>query len=62
MNVNDELERMWREAIMTCFNVLSHHLFGEIDESHKKSVRIANFWIKKAIRIMIDTGNRNSLI
>jgi hypothetical protein len=37
MGVNDELERMWKEAIMACFKVLSQHLCGEIDESHKKS-------------------------
>jgi hypothetical protein len=34
--VYDELERIWKEAVMTQFKVLSQHLPGETDKNHKK--------------------------
>jgi hypothetical protein len=38
----NELERIWKEAVMVQFKVLSWHLPGGIEETHeKKSVRFA---------------------
>jgi hypothetical protein len=36
MTVNNELERMWKEAVMAKFKVLSQHLPGRTEENHKK--------------------------
>jgi len=33
--VNDELEGMWKETIVAYFKVLSRHLPGGTEESHK---------------------------
>jgi surfactin synthase thioesterase subunit len=41
--VNDELERMWKEAVMAEFKVLSWNLPGRTEENHEKtSVRITS--------------------
>jgi hypothetical protein len=32
--VNNELGRMWKEAFMTCFNILSQNLFRGTEEDH----------------------------
>jgi hypothetical protein len=32
--VNDELERMWKEAVMSCFKELSHYLPGGTEDIH----------------------------
>jgi hypothetical protein len=34
--INNELERMWKEAIVAKFKVLSRHLPGGTEENHKK--------------------------
>jgi hypothetical protein len=34
--VNDELERMWKEAVVALFKVLSRHLPGGSEENHEK--------------------------
>jgi hypothetical protein len=34
--VNDELERMWKEAVMAEFKVLSWNLPGRTEENHEK--------------------------
>jgi hypothetical protein len=40
--VDDELERMWKEAVVAEFKVLPRHLPGETEENCEKiSVRIA---------------------
>jgi hypothetical protein len=36
MIVNNELESMWKEAVMAQFKVLSRHLPGGTDEIHEK--------------------------
>jgi hypothetical protein len=36
MIVNYEWERMWEEAVMVYFEVLSQDLLGETDENHAK--------------------------
>jgi len=36
--VNDELTRMWREAVMAYFKELSQHLLWKIEENHEKPV------------------------
>jgi hypothetical protein len=33
--VNHELERMWQERSVACFNVLSLHLSGGTEENHE---------------------------
>jgi hypothetical protein len=35
MIVNNELERMWKEAVMASFKVLSKHLPGGPEEKHE---------------------------
>jgi hypothetical protein len=35
MIVNDELGRMWKEAFMACFNILSQNLTGGTEENHR---------------------------
>jgi hypothetical protein len=35
--VNDELERMWKEAVVAKFKVLSWDVPEETEETHKKS-------------------------
>jgi hypothetical protein len=37
MILNNELERMWKEAVVAQFNVLSHHLLGGTEEYHNKN-------------------------
>jgi hypothetical protein len=41
--MNDELEEMWREAIVVCFQLMFWHLCGKIEEDHKGIVKIPNF-------------------
>jgi hypothetical protein len=36
MPVSDELERMWKEAVMAYFKVLSRHFPGGTEENHEK--------------------------
>jgi hypothetical protein len=35
MIVNYELERMWKEAVMACFKVLSQHMAGGTKKQHE---------------------------
>jgi hypothetical protein len=35
--VNDELEIMWKEEVVACFNVLSHHLPERTEGNQRKS-------------------------
>jgi hypothetical protein len=35
--MNDGLERMWKEAVVAYFKVLSRHLPGGTEESHENS-------------------------
>jgi hypothetical protein len=35
MIVYGELGRMWKEAVMACFKILSHYLLGENKENHE---------------------------
>jgi hypothetical protein len=42
--VNDELENMWKEAVVAYSNVLFKHLLGGIDKNHE--LRIAGFQAK----------------
>jgi hypothetical protein len=39
MIVNNELERMWEEAVMAQFKVISWHSPGGTDENHEKPQR-----------------------
>jgi hypothetical protein len=34
--MNNELERMWKEKVMACFEILSWHLPGGTEETHEK--------------------------
>jgi hypothetical protein len=34
--MNNELERVWNEAVMALFKVLSRHLSGGTEENHEK--------------------------
>jgi hypothetical protein len=34
--MNNELERIWKEAVIACFKVLSMHLPGGTERKHKK--------------------------
>jgi hypothetical protein len=38
--MNDKLEIMWKEVVVTYFKVLSWHLLGGMEKNHKKPVRI----------------------
>jgi hypothetical protein len=39
--MNNDLERMWKEAAVGCFKVLSQHMPGKTEENHEiSSVRI----------------------
>jgi hypothetical protein len=33
--MNDESERMWKEAVVAYFDVLSRHFHGGTEESHE---------------------------
>jgi hypothetical protein len=35
MVVNDVWERKWKDAVMACFGIKSHHLSGITNENHK---------------------------
>jgi hypothetical protein len=39
--VNDELERMWKETVVTQFKVLSRRFPVELRKTTKKSVKVA---------------------
>jgi hypothetical protein len=40
--MNDELESIWKDAVVACFKVLSQHLPGWTEKNHEKPpVRIA---------------------
>jgi hypothetical protein len=43
--MNDELERMWKEAVV---NILRFYLCNDLEGMSKttKTLRIANYWIK----------------
>jgi hypothetical protein len=38
--VNDELERIWKEAVMVFFKAVSRHSSGGTEEMHENAVRI----------------------
>jgi hypothetical protein len=40
MSVNDELIRIWKEVVVSCFKVLSRNFHEEIGKLRKLSVRI----------------------
>jgi hypothetical protein len=42
--MNDELERMWKEATMAKCKVLSMRLSGGSEEKKENSARIAGLW------------------
>jgi hypothetical protein len=44
--VNDELERMWKEAVVAYFKALSWHVPEDSTENHKKPLRIASLQAK----------------
>jgi hypothetical protein len=48
--VSDELERMWKEAIMACYKVLSRHFLEKLTKA-TRNVRIAGFWVERVYRI-----------
>jgi hypothetical protein len=39
--VNNELERLWKDAVVTGFDILSWHLSGTAKESYENPVRKA---------------------
>jgi hypothetical protein len=39
--LNKDLERMWKEAVLVYFEVLSRNVLGGTEENHKKSISIA---------------------
>jgi hypothetical protein len=41
--MNSELERMWKEAAVALFKVLSQHLLGGTEENHEV-VSVACLW------------------
>jgi len=41
MTVNDGLGRMWKEAVVICFRVLSYDIARETEEDHVNLVTIA---------------------
>jgi hypothetical protein len=40
MIVNNELERMWKEAVVAQFKVLSGHVLGRTEECYEKSLSV----------------------
>jgi hypothetical protein len=42
--MNGELIRMRKDAGMTSFKVLAHHLFGVTEKTTKSSVKIYDLW------------------
>jgi hypothetical protein len=38
--MNDKLERIWKEAVVAQFKVLSRHLHREAEENHEKQQSI----------------------
>jgi hypothetical protein len=45
ISVNDELEDIWKKAVVTHFKVLSQHLPGGTEQDYKKiSLRISSLW------------------
>jgi hypothetical protein len=51
--VNNELERLWKDMVMTGFDILSWHLSGIAKKSHENPVRIA------PVPAKIQTGHLN---
>jgi hypothetical protein len=43
--VNDELERMWKDAVVAKFKATSLHLADGTEENHKNSIRTAGLQI-----------------
>jgi hypothetical protein len=52
--VNNELERLWKDVVVTGFDMLSWHLSGTAKESHENPVRIA------PVSAKIQTGHLNT--
>lgn len=44
MTVNNELERMWKELVISSLKVLSWHFPGGTKENYKKPVKIVCPW------------------
>jgi hypothetical protein len=42
MIINNELERIWKEAVVALFELLSQHLLGRTEKILKTSHRIAS--------------------
>jgi hypothetical protein len=40
MLVSNELERLWKEAVVTYLKVVSQHFYGGMEESSENSVSI----------------------
>jgi hypothetical protein len=43
--LNNELERIWREAVVQ-YKVVSEHLPAGTEANHKQPVRIADLWVE----------------
>jgi hypothetical protein len=53
-SVNNELERLWKDVVVTGFDILSWHLSGTAKEDHENPVRIA------PVPAKIQTGHLNT--
>lgn len=45
MTVSDELERMWKAAVLDNYKVLSEHLPERAEENHE-TFKVPNLWTK----------------
>lgn len=50
MTVNDDLEGMWKEAVIAYFKVLSWHLSGSTEEN-QENLRKAGPWLRFGLDI-----------
>jgi hypothetical protein len=55
--VNNELESVWKEAVMAYFKILYHYLHGWTEESHEKPpARIVDLWAQIRTRDLSNTN------
>jgi hypothetical protein len=54
--VNNELERLWKDVVVTRFDILSWHFSGIAKGSHENPVRIA------PVQAKIQPGHMNTSV
>jgi hypothetical protein len=56
--MNKDLEKIWRDAVMTSFKVLTQHLLEGTEENYNKAVRAAGLRAEELQDLSVGSNRR----